>query len=84
MPHTAKVSEYYENTDTGMARAFVEVMDDLDPNKTIVTLIVHDKIQNMDTRIKEDILKAIRQLRTETPATPTKDTYHVADDDTIS
>jgi len=84
MAHTAKISEYYENTDTGMGRAFIEIIDDLDPGKTIATLVVHDKIENMDARIQEDIVKAIKQLRTETLATPTKETYHVADDDTIT
>jgi len=84
MPHTAKVSEYYENTATGMGRAFIEIIDDVDPDKTIASMTVHDKIENMDARIKEDLQKCVKQLRTETPATLVKDTYHIADDDTVS
>jgi len=84
MAHTAKVSDYTENIATGMAKAFVEIIDDTEPDKTIATLTVHDKIVNMEARIRKDLAQAVKQLKTETPATPTKDTYHIADDDTIS
>ena len=47
MPHHAKVTDYIENPTSGMARCFVEITDDADPDKVIATMGVSDTIVNM-------------------------------------
>jgi len=84
MPHTAKVTDYIENTGTGKARCFVEISDDLDPTTIIATMGVSDTIANMDARIREDVVKAVQQIRGEADAIPAKTSYAIADDDTVT
>jgi len=84
MPHTAKVTDYIENTTTGKARCFVEISDDADPTKVIATMGVSDDIANMDARIREDVVKAVQQIRDEADAIPAKTSYGIADDDTVT
>jgi len=84
MPHTGKVTDYIENPTTGKARCFVEITDDADPTNVIATMTVSDDIANIDTRIREDIVKTVQVIRDEANAVPAKDTYAVADDDTVT
>lgn len=84
MPHTGKVTNYTENSGNGLAKAHVEISDDADPTNVIATITVYDTIANIDQRIRDDIVPAVKQIREETTMTPAKDTYAVSDTDVVT
>jgi len=79
-------ASYKENPTTGMASAEINITDDAasDPTNVIANLNVHDKIENMESRIKDDLAVAIAQIRDEADQTPPQTTYDIADDGTVT
>ena len=84
MTFSANVVKYMENTQTGMARAEVDVIDDVNPTVVLVSLVVHDKIADMDARIKADLKQCTDQIKDEAEVAPPQASYNVDDSGVVS
>lgn len=76
--------KYMENTETGMARAELDVIDDGAPSVVICSLVVHDKITDIHERIKADLKSATDQIKDEAEVAPPQASYNVDDSGVVS
>jgi len=84
MGYTVKITEQRENAETGMAVAHLDIFDDANPTEVRASMIVHDKIADIEARIQEDVLKATNQMKAEVVTVPPKTEYIIDDDGNIT
>ncbi len=76
--------KYVENPTTGMARAEVDVIDDGAPSVIICSMVIHDKIADINERIKTDLKQATDQIKDEADVVPPQASYSVDDNGVVT